>query len=136
MLECSDSRALDLVYTEHLNTQHPPLSTDFRLGLLLSQTTHSPMAFNGFNPMDSFLQVKPCTEALSLHQTETNKQKNGSSLVELGEARIPAPPRLQSAPPWCPKMFFRALGLLWNTVGKPLDQFLIGPFPPVKLPAP
>lgn len=70
MLSGSDSRALDLVNTELLNTKHHPSNTDFRLDLLLSQTTHSPKAFKGLNPMCSFLQLKPCKEASSLHQTE------------------------------------------------------------------
>lgn len=64
------------------------------------------MTFKGFNAIGLFLQVKPCTEAPNLHQTDQNR----GSLVELGGVRIPAPFHLQSAPPWCPGKFLRALG--------------------------
>lgn len=73
VLTGSDSRAPNLINTEHLNTKHAPSDTDFGLGLLLSQTTHSPVAFKMFNHMGSFLQVKPCTEAPNLYSIDKIK---------------------------------------------------------------
>lgn len=118
MLTGSDSRAPNLINTEHLNTKHAPSNTDFGLGLLLSQTTHSPVAFKMFH-MGSFLQVKPCTEAPNLYSIDKIKVYWVNQVEK--QRLFPVPPPLSSS--WCLRRFCRALELLWNTVRKRLTVF-------------
>lgn len=66
MLAGSESRPPNRVNTEHLNSKHHPWDQDLRLSLLFSLTTCNPMAFRGFGPVGSFLQVEHCVEAPNL----------------------------------------------------------------------